>query len=550
MHAPSRPSPEPGSLRDITSQQWRSGIAAWLGWLFDGLDMHLYTLVAAPFVMELVRASSTSDRAVTEKSSWIQAAFLTGWALGGGFFGRIGDRLGRSRALCYTILAYATFTGLAFFAQTWWQLLIFRFLAALGIGGEWAVGASLLAETWPRSMRPWLAAVLQTGVNLGVLVACAVVYFTAHWALYPRIVFLAGILPAFLVLWIRRKVPEPAEWCDARAEARGEAPGVRDLFRDGVRHITLGSIGVCATSLTAWWGFMFWSQQHLRNLPELASWNQQSRERLGGEAFFLLIGVSIIGNFVAAALAKRFGYRWGIALMCLGFFLAMFGCFSVPRGHESLMIWYAAVGFFSGVFGLFTMYLPPLFPTLLRTTGAGFSYNIGRLAAAGGTVYFGLFAKLGDFRVPLFYASFLFSSADVDRFPAARAAPHGRVAGTCGIVSPSHREPMSESLDPRLLRLHIADNVLTVISTLEAGETIQIGENVIAVKTRLPIGHKVAARVIAAGEKILKYGAPIGSATCAIAAGELVHTHNLQSDYLPTFLREDQARYFAEKQHQ
>ena len=106
---------------------------------------------------------------VKEKSSWIQAAFLIGWALGGGFFGRIGDRLGRSRALSLTILTYALFTGLSFFAQTWWQLLIFRFLAALGIGGEWAVGASLLSETWPRRWRPWIAAVLQTGVNIGVL---------------------------------------------------------------------------------------------------------------------------------------------------------------------------------------------------------------------------------------------------------------------------------------------------------------------------------------------------------------------------------------------
>ena len=92
-------------------------------------------------------------------SSLIQAAFLLGWALGGGFFGRIGDRLGRSRALSLTILTYALFTGLSSFAQTWWHLLIFRFLAALGIGGEWAVGASLLSETWPRRWRPWIAAV-------------------------------------------------------------------------------------------------------------------------------------------------------------------------------------------------------------------------------------------------------------------------------------------------------------------------------------------------------------------------------------------------------
>ena len=101
----------------------------------------------------------------------IQAAFLVGWALGGGFFGRIGDRLGRARALVLTILTYALFTGLSFFAQTWWHLMICRFLAALGIGGEWAVGASLLSETWPRRWRPWIAATLQRAVNIGVLLA-------------------------------------------------------------------------------------------------------------------------------------------------------------------------------------------------------------------------------------------------------------------------------------------------------------------------------------------------------------------------------------------
>src|SRR5262249_2717614 len=167
--------PRARGLSEPTPAQWRSGVAAWLGWLFDGLDMHLYTLVAAPFVMELLRASSVTDAAVRAKSSWIQAAFLLGWALGGGFFGRVGDRLGRSRALALTILTYALFTGLSFFAQTWGQLLIFRFLSALGIGGEWAVGSSLLSETWPARWRPWIAGVLQAGVNIGVLLACLTV---------------------------------------------------------------------------------------------------------------------------------------------------------------------------------------------------------------------------------------------------------------------------------------------------------------------------------------------------------------------------------------
>ena len=154
-------------LRDLSPSQWRSGIAAWLGWTFDGLELHLYTLVATPFVAELLNVDAKDD-AVGYYGSLIQGAFLLGWALGGGLFGWIGDRLGRSQTLVLTILTYALFTGGSYFAATWWHLLIFRFLAALGIGGEWAVGAALLSETWPRRWRHWIAAVLQTGVNLGL----------------------------------------------------------------------------------------------------------------------------------------------------------------------------------------------------------------------------------------------------------------------------------------------------------------------------------------------------------------------------------------------
>src|SRR6266576_770997 len=221
------------SLRDLSPQQWRSGIAAWLGWLFDGLDMHLYVLVAAPFVAELLGVASEKDPQVGYYSSWIQAAFLIGWALGGGFFGRVADRLGRSRALMLTILTYASFTGLSYFAQTWWHLLLFRFLAALGIGGEWAVGAALLSETWPRRWRPWMAAVLQTGVNLGVLLASLAVFVLADFP--PRTVFLVGLVPALLVVWIRRAVPETEEWQGARRASGAVQPGFLELFRGPVR---------------------------------------------------------------------------------------------------------------------------------------------------------------------------------------------------------------------------------------------------------------------------------------------------------------------------
>jgi MFS family permease len=222
-------------LSELTPRQWRSGTAAWLGWLFDGLDMHLYTLVAAPVVLQLIGSVSNTDPGVKEKSAYIQAAFLLGWALGGSFFGRLGDILGRSRALSLTILTYATCTGLCAFAQTWWQLMLFRFIAALGIGGEWAVGASLLSETWPKAWRPWIAAMLQTGVNLGILGA-AIAVGVLSLVLPPhseRFVFLVGVLPAFLVFWIRRHVPEPETWQRER-DLAVERPRARELFGPAV----------------------------------------------------------------------------------------------------------------------------------------------------------------------------------------------------------------------------------------------------------------------------------------------------------------------------
>src|SRR3954463_5077120 len=226
-HAGEVAAPEITRVSQLSRQQWRSGIAAWLGWTFDGLDMHLYTLVAAPFVAQLLGNLSTRDDKVGRYSSIIQGAFLLGWALGGAFFGQIGDRLGRARTLGLTVLTYASFTGLSFFAQQWWHLLIFRFLAALGIGGEWAVGASLLAETWPRNWRPWLAAVLQSGVNVGVLFA---VLFHHLLAKAPeRSLFLVGVLPALMVFWIRRSVPETEEWSTAKARAKSVQPGIAEL---------------------------------------------------------------------------------------------------------------------------------------------------------------------------------------------------------------------------------------------------------------------------------------------------------------------------------
>ncbi len=400
-------------LSEVTPQQWKSGLAAWLGWLFDGLELHLYTLVATPLVVQLLGAVNSSDPAVKEKSAYIQAAFLIGWAVGGAFFGRLGDLLGRSRALALTVLTYALCTGLCAFSQTWWQLMLFRFVAALGIGGEWAVGASLLAETWPRAWRPWLAAVLQSGVNLGILFAAAVVWGLSH-ILPPgheRYVFLVGVLPALLVFWIRRQVPEPEAWAQVATTIK---PGVRELFRGSIARVTWHTSMVCALSLSAWWLFVFWHPQHLRKLLAAEGAAPGAITSRVTAAFFVMIAVSIVGNYFAGWLAQKLDNRRAIVILFAGLFAGMAGAFLVPRGFGELAwFWVPLVGFFSGVFGLFTMYLPPLFPVLLRTTGAGFCYNIGRLAAAAASIVFGWAAPVGDFRTALLASSLLALTATV-----------------------------------------------------------------------------------------------------------------------------------------
>jgi MFS family permease len=262
-------SPEATRLSELTPRQWRSGTAAWLGWLFDGLDMHLYTLVAAPVVLQLIGAVSNADPGVKEKSAYIQAAFLLGWALGGSFFGRLGDILGRSRALSLTILTYAICTGLCAFAQNWWQLMLFRFIAALGIGGEWAVGASLLSETWAEGVAPWIAAMLQTGVNIGILGRRSRSgYSRSCCHPTPSATCSSSACYGALVFWIRRHVPEPEAWERERASAI-ERPRARDLFRGSVAPITLRTTTTCALALSGWWLFQFWQSQHLRRLSSM-----------------------------------------------------------------------------------------------------------------------------------------------------------------------------------------------------------------------------------------------------------------------------------------
>jgi hypothetical protein len=220
-----------------------------------------------------------------------------------------------------------------------------------------------------------------------------------------------GILPALITLWIRKAVPETEEWQNAKAGRK--APSVWELFSPEVRGVTWRVLLICSVSLTAHWAFMFWQQAHIRALPEIAALDAEARNRAALTALFWAMIGSVIGNFVAGGIAKLLGYRKAIAIMLFAYFLSMVLCFRQMWSYDATLWWFALIGLCQGTFGLFTMCLPPLFPTLMRTTGAGFCYNFGRIVAAGGTVFFGLFNKVGEFREALLYAGWLFAPAAV-----------------------------------------------------------------------------------------------------------------------------------------
>lgn len=389
-----------GPSERIERHHWKALIAAWLGWAFDGLDGYLYVMVAGPFVTELiarghgvdvaaVRASPEMAAEVTSKAAIIQAFFLVGWALGGAVFGRIGDRLGRCRTLTLTIIMYAVFTGMAFFATAWWHLLIFRFLAALGIGGEWAAGSALVSETLHKKHRAWASATLQSGYMVGCIAAA----LTAGWMseMPPKWVFVVGVVPAFMTIWIRWAVPEPEEWSKA---AKHEAlPPLMSLFSRELWKTTVLTVALTGVALTTVWAFLYFMPQAVRKISEVASWPAAKVQELTTNVAVVYFVVNIVGNFFATYLAEWRGYRTAFTVLFAASMACFLGLFWMPLTLGNVY-WFASLAaFFSlGLFGLFPLYIPPLFPTMVRTLGAGFTYNAGRLVSAGGAYFGGLIA--------------------------------------------------------------------------------------------------------------------------------------------------------------
>lgn len=396
---------ESATLRPKKHNPVTAFIAAWLGWCFDGLDGYLYVLVALPFVKELLGPEATIEK-VAGTAALIQACFLVGWAVGGAFFGRIGDKIGRTKTLTLTILTFALFTGLSFFATAWWHLLIFRFLAALGIGGEWAAGSALVAETFRGKGRPWASALLQSGYMTGMILAAVSVGLLSH--LPYRYVFLVGVIPALLTIPLRWAVPEPEEWAEHRNSR--EMPKISALFDPEVRGTTWRVLAICSLTLTCVWAFLYFNNPILRGLESVKGMPKAQQDILTRSVTVEYTLWTIAGNFFAAAVATFFGYRKAFVTLVAGAFVVFVMGYRQITDLASARLWFNLTGFFAtGVFALYPLYIPPLFPTLLRTTGAGFCYNFGRLISAVGVLLGGaLSAQVGGPAMAVWYVGFLY----------------------------------------------------------------------------------------------------------------------------------------------
>ncbi len=390
----------------FTGYHWLLIGAAWAGWGFDIYDALLFNFVApncVPALLGLEPGSPAAHSATVFWTGLISSLLLVGWAAGGVLFGWVADRIGRRQALFATVALYTVGTALCAAATDIWQLIVFRGFASLGIGGEWGIGAALVAEAVPENKRVAAGVILQTSSPLGLALASAVNYLIAGvwFAGEPRTswryVFLAGLAPVALAVFIRLFLRESSHW--SAAAARQRPPSPRELFAPGIRALTLSGAGVAVTAVVCWWacnafvpllGTTLASEQaaHLGLSADAARLLGETWKTRGANTFNL---GGLVGTFAAIPLSRLLGRRPMFVIYFLysaAMIFLTFGLNLAPTTRLA-MLFLVGAGVY-GVFGTFPFYLPELFPTRLRATGAGFSYNIGRLIAAGGPLWVGM----------------------------------------------------------------------------------------------------------------------------------------------------------------
>jgi MFS family permease len=382
--------------RQLSRYQYLVLAVAWLGWIFDSMDATIYALVMTPALKELLGAQGTPEN-VGWYGGIIFAVFVVGWALGGVVFGTVADYLGRARTLVITILIYAVFTALAGFSHSWRELAIYRFLTALGIGGEWAAGATLVAEVWPESLRVKGAGLLQSAWGAGYFLAAGIYLLFSQYTW--RVMFFVGLIPALVAVLIRLKVREPERWQKAQLTEKRRRLTLVELFTPERRRDTVVGSALAFVAVFGLWGATNWTPSLIRELPGVQNLDESSAVRMVSYAVMSLNIGAIVGYLTFAPMAEWLGRRASFLVMMLGAAVMLPVTFLIPSSYFLVLVLLPALGFFSnGIFSGFPIYLPELYPTRIRATGSGFCFNIGRILAAGGPFLTGyLIIQLGTF---------------------------------------------------------------------------------------------------------------------------------------------------------
>jgi MFS family permease len=379
-------------ITEASPQQKRTLLAACLGWMLDSMDVMLYALVLGQVQREMHLSPAMSGA--------MMSATLVSAAVGGFGFGWFADRYGRTRALTFSILIYSISTALCGLSHSAWQLMLCRIILGLGMGGEWASGAALVAESWPALHRGKALALVQSFWAIGYALGAALVaLIMPHFGW--RAVFFAGIAPALITLWVQRGLREPEAW------QRERTPRVQ------IGKLLRGSLGrsvlICATmnaaTLFAWWGLFTWLPRYL-SMPASQGGRGLSIVQTSIWTIVMQAG-TFLGYIVFGFLADRFNRKYTyISYLLIATALVPF--FAFARNPATLLIIGPLVGFFgTGYFSGFIVISSELFPTALRGTAMGFVYNIGRLVSATAPWIIGRYSE----SAPLAYALCLTSAA-------------------------------------------------------------------------------------------------------------------------------------------
>jgi MFS family permease len=398
----------------LNRAQWITVVASNLGWLFDGYETYAVILTVGFALRQLL--DPTQFAQIPVYAGAVIALTLLGWGIGGMIGGILADYLGRKRTMMVAILAYSIVTGLSAFAWDWMSFAVLRFLVGVAIGSEWVTGASIVSELWPDRARGRGAGLMQCGLGIGFFLASLVwAYVGGMGPSAWRYMFLLGVLPALLTLWVRRAIPESALWKRVNGQRRAAVEHKRsgaalqeqeqalvrftlvDLFHEPeVRRYTLVAFLMSLATTFAWWGISTWVPPFIAAVAANAA---LPGPRWAGFAGMAFTAGGVGGNIMFGFLADIWGRKPTTMLYFVGAFVWVPVLFLWTQDLTLLLVAAAALGWFaSGQYTWMAAWLPELLPTRIRATGAGFVFNAPRFIAWVGPLISGtLIATFGGF---------------------------------------------------------------------------------------------------------------------------------------------------------